>query len=154
MKSSADLLFEQASDSLSPLGINDKQRTLVVYSDGASRGNPGLSSIGVSICEGNSEIAKISVAIGIATNNIAEYTALLEGLKKAKELSASVIEVRADSELMIKQLRGEYKVKNPEIKIIFNQIQELLKNFSRVSFTHIRRELNKRADYLANLALD
>lgn len=65
-----------------------------------------------------------------------------------------MIHVRADSELMIKQLKGEYKVKNPELKIIFNQIQLILRNFSKVSFTHIRRELNKRADALANQALD
>jgi len=126
---------------------------LTIYTDGASRGNPGPASIGVSICEAGEEIETISRAIGIATNNIAEYTALLEGLEKAVDMQAKVVHFKADSELMIKQLKGEYKVKNPDIKIIFNKIKNLVSQISKVSFTHVRREYNQRADTLANLAL-
>lgn len=126
---------------------------LTIFTDGASKGNPGPASIGVSICEAGEEVENISKAIGIATNNIAEYTALLEGLKRAVEMQAKIVHVNADSELMIKQLKGEYKVKNPEIKVIFNQIQTLKAELETVSFTHVRREYNKRADALANLAL-
>ncbi len=78
---------------------------------------------------------------------------MLEGLKKAISLGYSNIQVMADSELMIKQLNKEYKVKNPEIKIIYDQIQKLLSNFKAIKFTHVRREKNVRADELANLAL-
>lgn len=126
---------------------------LTIYTDGASKGNPGPASIGVSICTSGEEVATISEAIGIATNNIAEYTALLEGLKRAIEMQAKIVHVNADSELMIKQMKGEYKVKNPDIKIIFNQIKSLVSQIEKVSFTHVRREYNQRADALANLAL-
>lgn len=126
---------------------------LTIYTDGASRGNPGPASIGVSICEGGEEVETISEAIGIATNNIAEYTALLEGLKRAIEMQAKIVHVNADSELMIKQMKGEYKVKNPDIKVIFNQIKSLVSQIGKVSFTHVRREYNQRADALANFAL-
>ncbi|MDA0772080.1 MAG: ribonuclease HI family protein [Cyanobacteria bacterium] len=125
----------------------------VIYTDGASKGNPGESSIGVSILEGHQEVATISKAIGVATNNVAEYTALLEGLKKVKELGYRKVAVNADSELMIKQLKREYKVKNPDLKVIFLKLQDLIKDFDSVSFTHVRREFNTRADELANLAL-
>lgn len=129
------------------------ENILTIYTDGASKGNPGPASIGVSLIENAREIATVSKAIGIATNNIAEYTALLEGLKKAINLGYNHIQVMADSELMIKQLNKEYKVKNPEIKIIYEQIQKLLSNFKTIEFTHVRREKNVRADELANLAL-
>lgn len=125
----------------------------IIFTDGASKGNPGQASIGVSILEGDTEVATISEAIGLATNNIAEYTALLEGLRKVKELGYKEITVKADSELMIKQLKGEYKVKNPDIKVIYLQLQELIKAFDSISFNHVRREFNTRADQLANLAL-
>lgn len=128
-------------------------KTLTIYTDGASKGNPGRASIGVSLLEDNEEIATVSKAIGIATNNIAEYTALLEGLKKAISLGYHNIQVMADSELMIKQLNKEYKVKNPDIKVIYDQIQTLIKDLKTIKFTHVRREKNVRADELANLAL-
>lgn len=125
----------------------------VMFTDGASKGNPGEASIGVSILEDGQEVAIISEPIGLATNNVAEYTALLEGLRKCNELGYTDVAVNADSELMIKQLKGEYRVKNPELKVIFLKLQELIRGFKSVSFTHVRREYNKRADQLANLAL-
>lgn len=107
----------------------------------------------MSLQEGNKEVSTVSKAIGIATNNIAEYTALIEGLKHAIELGYKEVLVKADSELMVKQLKREYKVKNPDIQVIYTQAQSLIKHFSSIQFQHIPREQNKRADQLANLAL-
>ena len=104
------------------------------------------------ILEGK-EVAQVSKSIGIATNNIAEYTALLEALKLAGQMGFTRIHVKADSELMIRQLNGIYKVKNPDIKVLFDQIVLLKMDFSTISFTHVPREQNKRADFLANKAL-
>lgn len=103
--------------------------------------------------DGNKEISTVSKAIGIATNNIAEYTALIEGLKHALELGYSEVLIKADSELMVKQLKREYKVKNPDIQVIYTQAQGLIERFSSIQFQHIPREQNKRADQLANMAL-
>lgn len=129
------------------------EKLLLIYSDGASKGNPGKASIGAVFILDGEEIAQISKAIGTATNNIAEYTALLEALKLAGQMGFTHIEVRADSELMIRQLNGIYKVKNPDIAVLYQQIQILKMDFSSISFKHVRREQNTRADYLANQAL-
>lgn len=129
------------------------EELLTIFTDGASKGNPGKASIGASLTIAGQEVAQVSKAIGIATNNIAEYTALLEALKLAQELGYKNLEIKADSELMIKQLNGEYKVKNPDIKVIYEQVISLKKSFARIKFTHVPREQNKRADKLANLAL-
>lgn len=126
---------------------------LEIFSDGASKGNPGRASIGAVLILEGKEIAHVSKSIGIATNNIAEYTALLEALKLAGQMGFTRIKVKADSELMIRQLNGIYKVKNPDIKVLFDQIVLLKMDFSDISFTHVPREKNKRADFLANLAL-
>jgi ribonuclease HI len=127
---------------------------IIVYTDGASKGNPGKASIGVSIQESNKEIATVSKAVGVATNNIAEYTALLEALKACLDRGLTKVLIRADSELMVKQLKGEYKVKNPEIKVIYDQAKILERKFEAISYEHVMREKNKRADELANLALE
>ena len=127
---------------------------LQVYTDGASKGNPGRASIGASILADNQEVESISKFIGVQTNNYAEYTALIEALKLLSgKYAGAEIEVFADSELMIKQLNGIYKVKNANIKPLYEAIKNLVGNFGAVSFTHVRREFNKRADELANLAL-
>lgn len=100
------------------------------------------------------EILFISEAIGIQTNNYAEYTALIRALEVlSQKYKGEALEVYADSELMIKQLNGIYKVKNENIKPLYLQVQKLIPNFSSIKFTHVRREFNKRADHLANLAL-
>jgi ribonuclease HI len=131
------------------------QKDLIIYSDGASRGNPGLAAIGASLQDNaNVEIANISETIGIATNNVAEYQALHEALKAAERLGYKRITVKADSELMIKQLQGLYKVKNKELLKIYLEIKLLEKGFDSVNYNHIPREQNKRADALANKALD
>ena len=92
--------------------------------------------------------------LGNATNNQAEYQALLDGLKLAAKLKATELLVRLDSELIVKQLSGEYRVKDAGLKPLFAQVQKLISKFKRVRFQHIRRELNKKADQLVNLTLD
>ncbi len=124
-----------------------------IFSDGAAKGNPGPASIGASLLEDGIEIATISKYIGEATNNVAEYKALEAALNKAIELGYTSVEINADSELMIKQLKGEYKVKNIDLKKIYNSIKILLNNFKNYSLQHVRREQNQRADELANLAI-
>jgi len=133
----------------------NKDQRFTLFVDGASRGNPGPASIGCSIVdeEGN-EVFSISKAIGVVTNNIAEYTALLEGMKKAWDEGITNLAVKADSELMVRQMKGEYKVKNEGLKQLFALTHELSQEFEFFSIEHVRREFNKRADELANQALD
>ncbi len=125
-----------------------------MYTDGACRGNPGQSSIGVVFYDEQAEIATLSEAIGITTNNIAEYTALIRGLQYALKQGYTELSVKADSELMIKQLKGEYKVRNEGLKPLFAEARKLAAQFKSVTYSHVMREQNKRADQLANRALD
>lgn len=130
-------------------------KTVKIYTDGASRGNPGPASIGVSFATTqDEEIFTLSEAIGDQTNNFAEYTALVRGLQVAKENKAENVWVRTDSQLMVRQISGEYKVKSDSIKGLHAEAIELLKIFEKVRIEHIPREQNKRADELANQALD
>lgn len=128
---------------------------IIIYTDGGSRGNPGPAGIGVVLYnEAKERIAEISKYLGITTNNQAEYTALIEGLKKAKDLGAKEVDVFMDSELVVKQLNREYKVKNKDLAPLFLQVYNLSLNFSKISFTHVYREYNSEADKLANEAMD
>ncbi len=130
---------------------------LKTYTDGGARGNPGPAAIGVLICDDQNEIlAEHSETIGEATNNVAEYRALIEGLRRAKELGADELDCYLDSELVVKQLRGEYKLKNYNMQKLFDEAKKVEKEFKSVSYTHLRREENHmpRADQLVNLALD
>jgi len=128
---------------------------LKIFSDGGSRGNPGIAGIGViAYDENNLVVFQISEYIGITTNNQAEYRACLAGIEKAKSLGAQEIEFCLDSELVVKQLNREYKVKNKDLAPIFLKIYNLTQSFKSVKFRHIRREFNKEADRLANLAMD
>ena len=126
---------------------------MTIFSDGAAKGNPGPASIGASLVCDDKEVATVSEAIGVATNNIAEYKALEAAITKALELGYSKISINADSELMIKQLKGEYKVKNADLKVIYSSIKTLLTKFDSYDLNHVTRDKNKRADELANLAL-
>jgi len=129
--------------------------TITVNFDGGSRGNPGPAGIGVVLAaEDGTPLVTRGKFIGIATNNVAEYTALLFGLREAAKLGASKILVRGDSELIIKQMRGEYRVKNPALKNLFDQAQGRLSDFKSVKFEHNLRQHNSLADRLANLAMD
>lgn len=128
---------------------------IIIYTDGGSRGNPGPAGIGVVLYNEKKErIAEISKYLGVTTNNQAEYTALIEGLKKAKDLGAKEVAVFMDSELVVKQLKHEYKVKNKDLAPLFLQVYNLSLNFFKISFTHVYREHNSEADKLANEAMD
>ena len=126
----------------------------ILYCDGAARGNPGPASYGYCLIEDSETIFEEGKRIGETTNNVAEYSGLLAGLKKALELGISDIEVRSDSQLLIRQLKGEYKVKAPGLIPLFEEAVVLKRKFKSVKLEHIPREENKRADQLANFALD
>jgi len=127
---------------------------LIINTDGGSRGNPGPAGIGVVFSDEKGEtLATFREYIGEATNNIAEYEALIMALEKARDFEVSEIECRLDSELIVRQLNGQYKVKDENLKKLFNRVKELV-FFKPVKFVHVRREQNKKADELVNLALD
>jgi len=126
---------------------------LNIYVDGACRGNPGEAAIGVVIFQGSKRINEISRSIGEATNNIAEYYALIYALQEALILRADSITIHTDSELMHRQVTGQYKVKNPQLKILHDQVRHLWQGFKRIDFKHVLRDKNKDADQLASQAL-
>lgn len=130
-------------------------KKITIYSDGGARGNPGPAGIGAVLYDlKNTKIAEISIFLGISTNNQAEYKALIAGIKKAKELGASDLDCFLDSELVVKQLKREYKVKNKDLAPLFLEIYNLSCDFNKITYTHVPRELNKVADKLANEAMD
>jgi ribonuclease HI len=128
-------------------------KELEIYIDGASKGNPGPSSVGVVVCQGGQTIKNISSYIGNATNNIAEYTALIYGLQEGLMLKAESIKVNTDSQLLYRQIKKIYKIKSPNIAGLYNQALHLMSAFKSVSINHITREKNKGADKLANKAV-
>jgi len=133
---------------------------ITIYTDGGSRGNPGPSAIGVVIYKENQIIKTYSEFIGEATNNETEYQAVVFALKKTKllfgkkEVKKIKVEVLMDSELAVKQLNHEYKIKEEKLQMLFIQVWNLILDFKEVSFKHIPREKNKEADRLVNQALD
>jgi ribonuclease HI len=127
---------------------------VIAYADGGSRGNPGHAGAGAVIEKDGQCVAQVSEYIGIATNNVAEYTGLVKILEKAKELGYKNIEVRMDSELVVKQMNGLYRVKNEGLKPLFAKAKVLANTFSSFTIVHVRRESNKSADKLANDAMD
>lgn len=133
---------------------------LRVYTDGGSRGNPGPAAAGAWLCEVTSEgldgksVAALKQYLGETTNNQAEYAAIVLGLTHAKKMGATQIDLVMDSELAVKQLNGEYRVKNPGLRLRFEEVQTLLAGFPRVRIRHVRREKNTQADALVNEALD
>jgi len=131
---------------------------VVIYTDGGARGNPGPAGAGAVIYKGKKKVADVSEFLGIRTNNYAEYEALILALEAAREaLGHSVpnVAVRMDSELIVRQMQGVYKVKNPDLKIKHLRVKELIReSFPGITFTHVRREQNTEADQLANDAMD
>ncbi len=125
-----------------------------IFCDGASRSNPGDASIGVSISLDGKEIHTISRKIGIATNNEAEYQALIDALNYCIENSIKEIEVFLDSNLVVEQVNKNFKVKAGNLKALNSQVENMIKEFEYIEFKHVYREENKRADQLANMALD
>ncbi|MFH0905674.1 MAG: ribonuclease HI family protein [bacterium] len=131
-----------------------------LYTDGGARGNPGPAAAGVVVCDDKLAVLRqVSKFLGIATNNQAEYQALIFGLGLIAKLakgSLGSVEVRAllDSELVVRHLTGEYRVKDANLRVLFDEVNRLSLKFGKVSFFHIRREQNKKADLLVNLELD
>ncbi len=125
-----------------------------VFCDGASRSNPGDASIGVSILFDGKELHAISKKIGIATNNEAEYQALIDGLNFCIDNSIKEIDVFLDSNLVVEQVNKNYKVKAENLKVLNSKVDELIQEFNFIKINHVYREENKRADQLANMALD
>jgi ribonuclease HI len=130
--------------------------SIIIYTDGGSRGNPGPAGAGGVIIKNSKVIMEISKYLGTQTNNYAEYSALILTLQKAieMELNNNNIKVFMDSNLVVKQINGEWKVKHKNIIPLFNTLNELIKLFKNITFTHIYREHNKLADKLANHAMD
>lgn len=130
-----------------------KNEELTIFVDGACSGNPGPAAIGVVINQGEKRVKAISRSIGEATNNIAEYSALICALQEALILKVSEIKIFTDSELVFKQVTGKYKVKNSNMKNLYDQVQQLLKGFQKVDLQHVLRDKNKEADRLASSAI-
>jgi ribonuclease HI len=132
-----------------------KDQGLVIYIDGASRGNPGPAGVGVVIFGPEGEtLTEEHLYIGEATNNVAEYRALLLALQKAREMGATKVQVFTDSELLFRQMEGVYRVRNSKLIALFRGAISLSKEFQRFKLQHILRSENKRADLLANLGVD
>jgi ribonuclease HI len=122
--------------------------------DGGSRGNPGPAGYGVRIELPDGAVVELKQALAHATNNVAEYRGLLAALRWAITQRVARLRVRSDSELLVKQMRGEYRVKNPGLQPLYEEARSLTREFDRVTFEHVRREFNKDADRLANEAMD
>ena len=125
-----------------------------IYCDGASRSNPGEASVGISILKDKEEIDTIKKRIGIATNNVAEYLGLIEALKYCVEKNIMEVDIYLDSLLVVQQVNLEYKVKSKKLQKHYNQALDLINKINNIKINHVRREFNKRADQLANQALD
>lgn len=151
----------------------DNLLKLIINTDGGARGNPGPAGIGVVICDENQQtLGRHKQYIGEATNNVAEYKALILALEEAKKIfnfsssakatdgkqfsifNGSELEIRMDSELIVRQMQGRYKIKEPTLKILAGQVLALIKHFKNVTFHHVPREQNKEADKLVNEAID
>ena len=122
--------------------------------DGGSRGNPGPAGYGVRIERADGSIIELKQSLAVATNNVAEYSGLIAALAWATEQGVDSLHIRSDSELLVKQMRGEYRVKNAGLLPLYEQARRLVRQIGRVHFEHVRREFNKDADRLANEAMD
>ena len=127
---------------------------LTMFTDGASRNNPGEAGAGIFILRDGKPVDKIARYLGTTTNNIAEYQAAIIGLEQFVKLGSSMVRLHADSELMVKQLNGQYKVKNEGLKPLHARVKELIAKIGTVEVQYIPREKNKEADALANQAID
>ena len=126
-----------------------------LYCDGASRGNPGLAGAGVVLIDPAGGVREeLREFLGQATNNVAEYRGLLLGLTRARDLGIKKIQVFSDSELLVRQINGSYRVKQPHLLVLWQEAHRELQTFTAHQVTHVRRELNRQADRLANEAID
>jgi len=128
---------------------------VIVACDGAARGNPGPAGIGVQITDASGRVlAEIAEGLGETTNNVAEYTAAIQGLKRAAELGATEVLLRSDSQLLINQIVGRYRVKTAHLVPLHAEILRLARAFPKISYEHVRREFNTEPDRLANEGVD
>jgi ribonuclease HI len=131
---------------------------LLVYADGGARGNPGPAAIGGVVLDPTTDpptrLATVSETIGVATINVAEYRALVAALEAARQFPARRLRLRLDSQLLVRQLEGSYRVKQPHLRPYFERAKELLSEYEDVDIAHVRREENTEADALVNAALD
>jgi len=128
---------------------------VTINCDGAARGNPGPAGAGaVVVAEDGTVLAEVAEGLGETTNNVAEYTAVIRGLEEAQRLGAREVLLRSDSQLLINQLTGRYRVKALHLQPLHRQVRELLQSFDRVDLEHVPRERNAAADALANLGVD
>ena len=128
---------------------------IIAYIDGGARGNPGPAGYGVRVeNEAGELLDELHGGLGIATNNVAEYNGLLAALRWAVDRGERIVLIRADSELLVKQMRGEYKVKHPGLQPLYVRARLLVMELADVRFEHVRREKNKEADRLSNLGMD
>ena len=136
----------------------DRVDEITLFCDGGSRGNPGPAAIGVVVFDDSTDpptlLASVSECIGITTNNVAEYRALIAGLEAVAHLHARVVHVRADTLLVVKQLRGEWRVKHANLRPLYDHARALLTAYEVADLQHVRREQNTEADALVNAALD
>ena len=128
--------------------------TCILFFDGACRANPGPMAIGAMLLENGKKVKELSKKIGRGTNNIAEWCALIEGLKLALSHGCRELEVRGDSQLVIRQISGRYRVKSENLIPLFNEARKLCENFEKLSFKWVEREENSYTDSLSNRALD
>ncbi|MDE0118927.1 MAG: ribonuclease HI family protein [Bdellovibrionales bacterium] len=135
--------------------VNGWPSEVLIHTDGASRGNPGAASAGLAVYDnGKICIYEEAFLLGTKTNNFAEYSAVLRALQLSSENKVKNLLLKSDSEFLVKQLSGLYKVKSPNIKKLYEECKKWEAEISQVKFQHVRREQNKRADELANLVLD
>jgi ribonuclease HI len=138
-----------------PAVLKDTAAVITAYIDGGARGNPGPAGYGVRLEDaGGALLTELHGALGIATNNVAEYNGLLAALEWAIEHGYPRVQIRADSELLVKQMRGEYRVKHPGLQPLVARARVLIGRLEDVTFQHVRREQNKEADRLSNLGMD
>lgn len=129
--------------------------TFTLQFDGGSRGNPGPAGIGIVVSAADgTPLVTLGRFIGRATNNVAEYKALITAMQEAQKLGAKKVIIRGDSELVIKQMKGEYRVKNPDMQVLYAEAQKIIRQFHQAKIEHNLREKNELADELANLAMD
>ena len=125
-----------------------------IHIDGAARGNPGPAAYAFVLRQTGSADVEVAATMGKATNNVAEYTALVKALEHARKVGIDAVEIYSDSELLVKQMKGQYRVKNADLKTLYDAADKLRKQFQKVNLTHVRRADNPDADRLCNLALD
>ncbi len=145
-----DEIFNGAEFTAIPLGA-----VLTIYTDGASSGNPGHAGIGIVIYDAqNRQVGKVSQYLGVQTNNYAEYTAVIRALRIAAYFKAKNVRIRTDSELVVKQINGQYRVKNENIRPLYESVMDILRGLPSVKLEHVTRNLNDKADYLAKKAAE